>query len=115
MRRDELVTFHVDGTEGSAVAGLRDCVQQPRAATPRPVWNPDIPNPIDFRAAWLEVPSAGEYENGFKAQWERYLRHVVDDEPFPWTFDRAARGTDLVEAALRSDAERRWVRLDEVG
>jgi predicted dehydrogenase len=114
VRRDELVTFHVDGTGGSAVAGLRDCVQQHRSATPRPVWNPDIPNPIDFRATWLDVPSTREYENGFREQWERYLRHVVDDEPFPWTFERATRGTDLVAAALRSSAERRWVRLDEV-
>jgi len=115
VRRDELVTFHVDGTDGSAVAGLRDCVEQHRSATPRPVWNPDIPNPIDFRATWLDVPSTRAYENGFKEQWERYLRHVVDDEPFPWTFEMAARGAGLVEAALRSDAERRWVRLDEVG
>jgi len=112
---DELVTFHVDGTEGSAVAGLRDCVQQHRSATPRPVWNPDLPNPVDFRATWLEVPAIGVYENGFKDQWERYLRHVVDDEPFPWTFERAARGIELVAAAWRSNAERRWVRLDEVG
>jgi len=115
VRRDELVTFHVDGTEGSAVAGLRDCVQQHRSATPRPVWNPDLPNPVDFRATWLEVPAIGVYENGFKDQWERYLRHVVDDEPFPWTFERAARGIELVAAAWRSNAERRWVRLDEVG
>jgi predicted dehydrogenase len=115
VRRDELVTFHVDGTDGSAVAGLRDCVKQHRSATPRPVWNPDIPNPIDFRATWLDVPSTRAYENGFKEQWARYLRHVVDDEPFPWTFEMAARGAGLVEAALRSDAERRWVRLDEVG
>ena len=115
VRRDELVTFHVDGTDGSAVAGLRDCVQQHRSATPRPVWNPDIPNPIDFRSTWLDVPSTGDYGNGFREQWERYLRHVVDDESFPWTFERAARGIDLVAAALRSNAERRWVRLDEVG
>lgn len=114
VRRDELVTFHVDGTGGSAVAGLRDCVQQHRSATPRPVWNPDVPNPIDFRATWLDVPPTQEYGNGFRAQWERFLRHVVDDEPFPWTFDRASRGTDLVAAALRSHAERRWIRIDEV-
>ncbi|MGH9136874.1 MAG: Gfo/Idh/MocA family protein, partial [Acidimicrobiales bacterium] len=113
VRRDDLLTIHVDGTGGSAVAGLRDCVQQHRSATPRPTWNPDVLNPIDFRATWLDVPAAADYENGFKEQWERFLRHVVDDEPFPWTFERAARGNDLVEAALRSNAERRWVRLDE--
>jgi predicted dehydrogenase len=115
VRRDDLLTIHVDGTGGSAVAGLRDCVQQDRSSTPRPIWNPDVANPIDFRATWLDVPAAADYENGFKEQWERFLRHVVDDEPFPWTFERAARGNDLVEAAMRSNAERRWVRLDEVG
>jgi predicted dehydrogenase len=114
VRRDELVTFHVDGTEGSAVAGLRDCVQQHRSATPRPVWNPDLPNPIDFRATWLDVPSIGPAENGFKEQWERFLRHLVDGDAFPWTFDRAVRGIELVDAALRSNEERRWVRIDEV-
>ena len=114
VRRDELVTFHVDGTEGSAVAGLRDCVQQHRSATPRPVWNPDLPNPIDFRATWLDVPSIGPAENGFKEQWEQFLRHLVDGDAFPWTFDRAVRGIELVDAALRSNDERRWVRMDEV-
>ena len=34
VRRDDLVTFQVDGTLGSAVAGLQRCVIQPRHATP---------------------------------------------------------------------------------
>jgi predicted dehydrogenase len=114
VNRSDLVTFHVDGTEGSAVAGLRECVQQHRSATPRPTWNPDIPNSTDYRAGWLPVPSIGEEDNAFKAQWERFLLHVVDDAPFPWTFDVAARGNDLVAAALRSSTERRWVSLREV-
>lgn len=114
VNRGELVEFHVDGTDGSAVAGLRDCRQQHRSATPRPVWNPDLPNPIDFRAGWLEVPDLGGAMNGFRAQWERFLRHVVLDEPFPYGLDAGVRGTLLVEAAMRSWAERRWVDLDEV-
>ncbi len=112
--RGELVEFHVDGTLGSAVAGLRDCRQQHRSATPRPVWNPDLPNPIDFRAGWLDVPEVAVPVNGFRAQWERFLRHVVADEPFPYGLEAGARGTQLVEAAMRSWAERRWVDLDEV-
>lgn len=114
VHRGELVELHVDGTDGSAVAGLRDCRQQHRSATPRPVWNPDLPNPIDFRAGWLEVPDINVSVNGFRDQWERFLRHVVVDEPFPYGLDAGVRGTQLVEATMRSWAERRWVDLDEV-
>jgi predicted dehydrogenase len=114
VHRGELVEFHVDGTNGSAVAGLRDCVQQHRSATPRPVWNPDLPNPIDFRAGWLPVPEVDVAVNGFRAQWERFLRHVAIGEPFPWSLAAGARGSLLVEAAMRSWDERRWVDLGDV-
>ncbi|HEX7125440.1 MAG TPA: Gfo/Idh/MocA family oxidoreductase [Thermodesulfobacteriota bacterium] len=107
--RDELLVFQVDGTHGSAVAGLRECRVQHRAATPRPVWNPDIPNPIDFRAGWQEVPDNGEFDNAFKAQWERFLRHVVAGEPFPWDLLEGAKGVQLAERALQSWRERRWL------
>jgi predicted dehydrogenase len=107
--RDELVEFHVDGTNGSAVAGLRECHLQPRSATPRPVWNPDIPNPIDFRSTWVAAPPVEPEENAFKQQWEAFLRHVVADEPFEYTLESGARGSLLVELALRSSRERRWI------
>jgi predicted dehydrogenase len=107
--RDELVEFHVDGTNGSAVAGLRECHLQPRSATPRPVWNPDIPNPIDFRSTWVAAPPVEPEENAFKQQWEAFLRHVVADEPFEHTLESGARGSLLVELALRSSRERRWI------
>lgn len=112
--RDELVVFQVDGVQGSAVAGLQHCRQQHRSATPRPVWNPDVPNPIDFRAGWLEVPSVSDPENGFKLQWEAFLRHVAADEPFPWSLAAGVRGLELVDAAMLSWRERRWVDLAEV-
>src|SRR6185312_13073890 len=80
--RDELVEFQVDGTEGSAVAGLRRCRVQHRATTPKPVWNPDLPTPEPFREHWSEVPDNEEFDNGFKVQWEAFLRHVVEDTPF---------------------------------
>lgn len=112
--RDELVVFQVDGVDGSAVAGLRECRQQHRSATPRPVWNPDVPNPIDFRAGWLEVPEVLDVDNAFKVQWEAFLRHVVADEPFPWGFSHAARGLELVAASMLSWKERRWVDMKEV-
>ncbi|MFP5332780.1 MAG: Gfo/Idh/MocA family oxidoreductase, partial [Acidimicrobiia bacterium] len=112
--RDELVVFQVDGVEGSAVAGLEHCRQQHRSATPRPVWNPDVPNPLDFRAGWLEVPPVTGYDNGFKLQWEAFLAHVADDQPFPWTLAAGVRGLELVDAAVKSWKERRWVDLAEV-
>lgn len=109
VRRDDLVTFHVDGTHGSAVAGLTSCVSQHRVNTPKPVWNPDVPNPIDFFANWESVPDTELYGNGFRAQWEMFLRHIADDTP--WQFDLAAgaRGVQLAELGLKSWAERRWL------
>ncbi|MEN3306376.1 MAG: hypothetical protein V7603_2578 [Micromonosporaceae bacterium] len=105
VRRGELLEFQVDGTEGSAVAGLRECVVQHRAATPRAVWNPDLPDPQDYPAQWQRVPDNDSFDNAFKAQWEAYLRHVVDGAPFPWNFQAAARGVRLAELALRSARE----------
>ena len=105
VHRDELVEFQVDGTEGSAVAGLRNCRVQHRASTPKPVWNPDLPATEDFRGQWQLVPDNEEYHNGFKVQWEAFLRHVTIDEPFPWDLWSGARGVQLAELALRSARE----------
>ncbi|GIW56467.1 MAG: oxidoreductase [Nitrospiraceae bacterium] len=107
--RDELFELHVDGTLGSAVAGLRECRVQPAVATPVAVWNPDIPNPIRFRDGWMRVPDNTRVDNAFKAQWEMFLRHVVDDDPFPWSLLEGAKGVQLAELALESDRERRVV------
>ena len=112
--RDDLLTLQVDGTLGSAVAGLREVRVQPRATTPKPVWNPDVPNPIDFRAGWTLVPTNDSYDNAFKVQWERFLRHVAWDEPFPWTLRAGARGVQLAELGLTSWRERRWVDVTEL-
>jgi len=110
VRRDDLVTFQVDGTEGSAVFGLRKCYTQSRRETPRPVWNPDMVQPIDFFAGWTEVPDVdGGYDNAFKAQWEMFLRHVVCGDPFRWTLREAAKGVQLAELGLRSWREGRWL------
>src|SRR5208283_4671142 len=84
VRRDDLLTVQVDGTEGSAVAGLRDCCVQHSAATPRAVWNPDVPSSIDYWSGWTEVPNLEIFDNAFKTQWELFLKHVVKGAPFPW-------------------------------
>ncbi|GLZ80424.1 oxidoreductase [Actinorhabdospora filicis] len=112
--RDELVEFHVDGTEGSAVAGLRRCRAQHRSVTPKPVWNPDIPEANDFRAQWTEVPDNDDFDNGFKVQWENFLRHVVDDAPWSHDFLAGARGVQLAEVGLAAAAQGRRLELPEL-
>jgi len=112
--RDDLLTLQVDGTHGSAVAGLREVKIQHRNATPKPVWNPDVPNPIDFQGGWTQMPTNDAYDNGFKVQWERFLRHVVWDEPFHWDLLAGARGVQLAELGLTSWRERRWVDVPEL-
>jgi predicted dehydrogenase len=109
VRRDDLVTFHVDGTHGSAVAGLQKCWSQARVNTPRPQWNPDVPQLINFFSTWSEVPDSTTYENGFKAEWELFIRHLCEGAPFKWTLLEGAKGVQLAEAGLRSWQERRWI------
>ncbi len=109
VNRDDLVTFHVDGTHGSAVATLTDCKAQSRVNTPRPVWNPDVKQTMNFTEQWQDVPDTQFYDNGFKIQWEHFIRHVVENEPYKWTLPEGAKGVQLVEAALQSWKERRWV------
>ena len=109
VRRDDLATFHVDGTLGSAVAGLTDCFIQPRAATPKPVWNPDVPQTIDFYSTWQKMPNNRPYDNAFKVEWELFLRHVVEGGPFRWSLLEGAKGVQLAELGLKSWRERRVV------
>ena len=114
VRRDDLVTFQVDGTEGSAVAGLHKCYSQHRVNTPKPVWNPDEPQTMDFYSDWEEVPDNTVYDNGFKVQWEQFLRHVVEDAPFSYTLAEGAKGVQLAQAGYESSKSRRWVELEDL-
>jgi predicted dehydrogenase len=114
VRRDDLLTIQVDGTKGTAVAGLRDCLAQHASATPRPTWNPDIDSPIQFYDAWTRVPKHQEFDNAFKVQWELFLRHVVLDEPFPWSLLEGAKGVQLAEKGIESWEKRCWVDLPEL-
>lgn len=109
VRRDDLLTVQVDGTQGSAVAGLRECWIQPAGATPKPVWNPDIPQPIDFYGGWQKMPATTDYDNAFKIQWELFLRHYAGEGEFPWSLRSGAAGVALAEAGERSVSERCWV------
>jgi predicted dehydrogenase len=107
--RDDLVTFQVDGTHGSAVAGLTDCMIQARQATPRPVWNPDEKRLHDFYGDWQKLPENVTYDNGFKEQWEMFIRHVCENAPYKYTLLEGAKGVQLAECALSSWKERRWI------
>ncbi len=111
VRRDDLLTMQVDGTEGSAIVGLRKCWAQHQSVTPRPIWNPDIDSPIDYYANWTEVPDQLDFENAFKIQWELFLKHVAIDTPFPWTLREGAKGVQLAEASLKSHKEGTWVEV----
>ena len=113
VRRDDLLTLQVDGTKGSAVAGLRDCRVQSYGDTPKPVWNPDVPQPIDFFAGWQETPAAS-YDNAFKVQWEAFLRHVAGEGGFRCNLLEGAKGVQLAELGLRSWKQRRWLKVPEL-
>ena len=114
VKRDDLATFQVDGTHGSAVAGLTRCWTQHRVNTPRPVWNPDVPQTMKFQDQWEEVPDAMVYDNGFKLQWEDFVRHVVAGTSWKYDLAEGVKGLQLVEAAHQSWKERRWVDLRDV-
>ena len=114
VRRDDLLTLQVDGTKGSAVAGLRECYIQDYQNTPRPVWNPDIPQPINFFDSWKKFAEQENYDNAFKTQWELFLKHVVKDEPFPWDLRDGAKGVQLAEKGIESWSKRCWVDIPEL-
>jgi predicted dehydrogenase len=109
VNRRELVELQVDGTDGSAVAGLRHCAVQHRVSTPRAVWNPDQPDPADYPAQWTDVPDNADFGNGFKVQWEQFLRAAAEGAPFPWDLAEGAKGVQLAELARQSSAEGRRV------
>ena len=111
VNRRELLELHVDGTAGSAVAGLRDCAVQHRVSTPMPVWNPDLPDPIDYLAQWTDVPDNQAFDNGFKVQWELFLKHAAQGQPFRWDLAEGAKGVQLAELAMQSSAEGRRIEV----
>ena len=109
VRRDDLLTLQVDGTKGSAVAGLRECYTQHYGNTPKPVWNPDVEQPIQFFEGWSKVPQQELYDNAFKAEWELFLKHVVKGDPFPWNMLEGAKGVQLAEKGMESWAKGCWI------
>jgi predicted dehydrogenase len=113
VRRDDLLAIQVDGTEGSAVAGLRKCYTQSYAETPKPVWNPDIPQPINFFQNWKEF-GGEDYDNAFKVEWELFLKHVAGEGPFRWNLLEGAKGVQLAELGLKSWQQRKWLDVPKI-
>ncbi len=114
VRRDDLLTVQVDGERGSAVAGLREVWVQSAAETPKPVWNPDIAQPIDFHAGWQQVPDNITYDNAFKIQWELFIRHVALDAPWCYSLMEGAKGVQLAQLGMQSWKEARWMDVPEL-
>lgn len=114
VRRDDLLVLQVDGTKGTAVAGLRECWIQDEAMTPKPVWNPDIDSPIDYYENWAKIPTRDPYDNAFKVQWEKFLRHYAQNDPFPWNLKEGAKGVQLAELGMESWRTRKWVEVTEL-
>ncbi|MEX0894944.1 MAG: Gfo/Idh/MocA family oxidoreductase [Balneolaceae bacterium] len=114
VRRDDLLTMQVDGTKGSAVAGLREVWIQPYSATPKPVWNPDEDSDHNFRDDWIRMPAQQDFENAFKIQWELFLRHVIKDEPFRWNLLEAAKGNQLADIGYRASEQREWIDVPDL-
>jgi predicted dehydrogenase len=115
VRRDDLLQIQVDGTQGSAVAGLFRCFIQPLAATPKPFFSPEVPQAMDFHSQWQEMPDIAPFENGYRAGWELFLRHIAEDGAFPAPLLEGAKSVQLAEACYRSERERRWIDLPPLG
>ena len=114
VRRDDLMTLQVDGTGGSAVAGLHRCFVQPAGTTPLPAWDVMQDRRPDYPAQWQEVPDTTPLKNGYRAGWEGFLPHIAEDAPFAATLLAGAKGVQLAEAAYRSNLERRWIDLPDL-
>jgi predicted dehydrogenase len=114
VRREDLLTIQVDGTQGSAVAGLRECYIQHYNATPKPVWNPDVPQPIDFFENWTRIPEQEHFDNAFKAEWELFLKHVYGDEPFPWNLLEGAKGVQMAQLGYESWEKSKWINIPDL-
>lgn len=111
--RNELLEFQIDGTKGSAVVGLFGAEIQVRDATPKAFWNPDVPDPHDYWSNWEEIDVDEEFENGFKAQWEEYIKSLAEGTPYPYDFASGARGVRLAEIGYESAQKQTKVRVPE--
>jgi predicted dehydrogenase len=111
VKRDDLLQIQVDGTAGSAVCTQHRCFIQPAVATPKPLFGPDFPNHMPYHEQWQELPDLEPPQNGYRAGWEAFLRHIAEDAPFAATLLEGAKAVQLADACYQSDRERRWISL----
>ena len=103
VERKELVEFQVDGTHGSAVAGLFGCRIQPREATPeagvepRPAHRPRTSAPSGRRCPTTRSSATGSARSGSSS-----CSTSTHGRPHPYDFAAGVRGLRLVEAGLQS-------------
>ena len=111
VRKDDLVTFKVDGELGSALATLSQCYLQPLDKTPRPIWNPDEKQKHNFFNDWELVFENETYENAFKTQWILFLKHIAEGSPWDYGLEKGAEAVRFAELALKSWKEKKWINL----
>jgi predicted dehydrogenase len=109
VKRDDLIQIQIDGTLGSAVAGGHQCFVQSLAATPKPAWNVEVAQAMDFDTQWQEVPDVEPFRNSYRQGWEQFLRHVAQDDKLRSPMLEGARDVQLTELCYQSDRERRWI------
>jgi predicted dehydrogenase len=113
VRRDDLLTFQIDGSKGSAIAGLHRCYTTTNAQTPRTAhFSIATDLNVDYRANWHEVTDAGPFKNPYRIGWENFLRHVATGAPMRADFSAGIRDVQFAEACYRSVKEGTWQKLD---
>jgi predicted dehydrogenase len=112
VRRDDLLTFQIDGTKGSAIAGLHRCWTLSNADTPKTA-HFSIANDlnIDYRANWTEVTEGVSRMNPYRVGWENFLRHVVTGAPMQADLAAGIRDVQFAQACYQSMREAKWIDL----
>jgi predicted dehydrogenase len=109
VRRDDVLSIQVDGTEGSAFATAHGCWTQSLEDTPLPRLDTVNGQTMNLFETWDEAPDAEPFQHSFRYGWELYLRHVMEDGPFPFGLEQGVKAIQLVDAAYRSAEERRAI------
>jgi predicted dehydrogenase len=114
VRRDDLLTFQIDGAKGSALAGLHRCYMQTAAQTPQTAhFSVAKDLNTDYRAQWTEVTKGVSPVNPYRIGWENFLRHVATGAPMQADFTAGIRDVQFAEACYRSMKAKTWISLEK--
>ena len=112
VRRDDLLTFQIDGTQGSANAGLHRCYVQTGAQTPHTAhFSVATDLNIDYRVKWTEVHDGVSPTNPYRVGWENFLRHVGTGAPMPADLAAGIRDVQFAQACYQSMKDAKWIDL----